>query len=95
MNHLFTVLYGVVRQLPVRRVQTHGGAQTSDSLPMAISKPRRGQSLQTRLFLKATSGDEPPVQSMTDNGALILYDGNETSWVRAEPGSFVSWGDER
>lgn len=93
--NLITALHTIVSQLPVRH-QMHGGAPTSDSQLVAISKPRGGHSLQQRLFLKATRGSgEPPVQSMTDGDALVLYDGVEENWVRAEPGSFVEWGADQ
>lgn len=91
---VITLVHAVVSRLPVRREQTHGGAQASDAL-LSITEPRDGYTLQQRLFLQATSSGEPPVQSMTDGEALVLYDGGEESWLRAEPDSFVEWGAER
>lgn len=93
-----TLVHAVVSRLPIRREQTHGGAQASD---MEETKPRDGNNLQRRLFLQSSRerqtldylrdrADGPPVEAAVDGDGRLVIHSQEARWVRAEKDSYLT-----
>lgn len=95
---LITFVHAVVSRLPIRREQTHGGAQASDA---GGTEPRPGGNLQRRLFLQSRTerqtldylrdrADGPPVEAAVDSQGRLVIHSQGNRWVRAERDSYLS-----
>lgn len=96
-----TLVHAVVSRLPIRREQTHGGAQASDTETETGTKPRDGTNLQRRLFLQSRTErqtldylrdrvDGPPVEAAVDSDGRLVIHSQGARWVRAEKDSYLA-----